>query len=108
MVVSIWTGKTLKVILNGIHNLIYKFAMNNYFDYFILLCVCLNTLILSLEGTVNDNSGKHFLELASFAFTITFTVEAGLKIIALGFKNYVRDKINLFDLFLVTISWIEY
>jgi len=106
--IKIWTGGSLKVILNGLHNIIYRFAINNYFDYLILLCVCLNTLILSLEGTINDESGKQFLEEASFAFTITFTVEAGLKIIALGFTNYVRDKINLFDLFLVTISWIEY
>jgi len=52
----------MTVIINAIHNRIYMFAMNNYFDYFILLCVCLNTLILSLEGTINDDEGKNFLE----------------------------------------------
>jgi len=39
---------------------------------------------------------------------VTFTIEAGLKIVSLGITNYSRDKINIFDLFLVTISWIEY
>lgn len=48
------------------------------------------------------------MEDIQFVFSLTFTVEAGLKIISLGFVNYSRDKINIFDLFLVTISWIEY
>jgi hypothetical protein len=41
-------------------------------------------------------------------FTFVFLGELALKNISLGPLNYVRDKINLFDAALVTISLVEY
>ena len=41
-------------------------------------------------------------------FTFVFLGELGLKNISLGPLNYVRDKLNIFDAALVTISLVEY
>ena len=41
-------------------------------------------------------------------FTFVFLGELLLKNLALGPKNYVRDKINIFDACLVTISLLEW
>jgi len=94
--------------LNGIRSLIYKMTINYYFDYFILLCVCANTIVMALEGMVLNPDGILIMENISTIFTFLFLAEAILKLISLGITNYVRDKINIFDVFLVTISLVEY
>ena len=40
-------------------------------------------------------------------FSTIFAVEAGMKIIALGFITYIRDGWNAFDFFIVTLSFVE-
>jgi len=40
--------------LNEVRRVIYKFTINPYFDTFILICVCANTIILALDGTINN------------------------------------------------------
>ena len=63
---------------------------------------------MALEGSVNNKEGVSIMEDISMVFTFTFLAEAILKIISLGIQNYIRDRINVFDLFLVTISLVEY
>jgi hypothetical protein len=48
------------------------------------------------------------MEGLSNIFTFTFTTELLLKVISLGMSDYLRDKINLFDACLVSISLVEY
>lgn len=93
--------------LNAIRSLIYKMTINQYFDYFILLCVCANTIVMALEGLVVDQDEILIMENISTIFTFLFLIEAILKLISLGITNYVRDKINIFDTFLVSISLVE-
>ena len=40
-------------------------------------------------------------------FTTIFTTEAALKVLALGFYKYLRDKWNCFDIVIVLLSLIE-
>ena len=49
------------LFLNGIHNFIYKFTINGKFDLFILICVCANTIIMSLDN-IFDDDGQNKLD----------------------------------------------
>ncbi len=94
--------------LNGFRSIIYRFTINVKFDSLILTCVCINTIIMALEGTINDKEGISTMEQLSTIFTFTFAAELVLKNISLGTIDYLRDKINVFDAGLVSISLVEY
>jgi hypothetical protein len=40
--------------VNGLRSIIYRFTINVRFDSLILLCVCVNTCIMALEGTIKS------------------------------------------------------
>ena len=46
------------------------------------------------------------IEIANYAFTIIFTIEAIIKIIALGFRSYFKNSWNIFDFLVVVVSYI--
>ena len=61
--------------------------------------------MLASDGLYTDDTGL-FTTLNAF-FTLTFTVDMVLKIIGFGLKSYFRDKMNIFDSFIVLISLAE-
>jgi hypothetical protein len=80
-----------------------------WFDAFILACIFANCLIL---GTDDPRGGYTDEEVASRAYmewvlSIIFTVEAALKIVAMGFKLYALDGFNRLDLFVVVVGCVE-
>jgi len=81
---------------------------SSWFNNIVLISVLLNTVILASQGLVSDGStlSSVFSDL-NFTFTIIFTIEMVFKIIALGLSGYARDKINLFDCFIVVLSLVE-
>lgn len=80
--------------------------MHQYFDYFIMLCVILNTLILALDGLVSAED-EEALDDFNLIFTIIFTVDMGLKLIGMGVVDYIRDTMNIFDGVIVILSLVE-
>ena len=64
----------------------------------------MNTIILSLDGLVNDDDLFNQMNLA---FTIIFTIEISLKLFGYGVKGFFRDKFNIFDLIIVGLSVYE-
>ena len=44
---------------------------------------------------------------ANFAFMVLFTLEMVFKLIGLGFKEYIDDKFNVFDAFIVLMSYVD-
>ena len=47
-------------------------------------------------------------EIANYVFTIIFTIEAIIKIIALGFRSYFTKGWNVFDFLIVVVSYITF
>jgi hypothetical protein len=47
------------------------------------------------------------LKIANYIFTIIFTCEAIIKILALGFDKYSEEFFNIFDMVIVIVSLIE-
>ena len=68
--------------------------------------VILNTVSLGLEN-MGDYQLNKFRFKINIVFTWIFIVELILKVYALGPKNYIQDKMNLFDAFIVATSILE-
>lgn len=45
--------------------------------------------------------------MLNIIFTILFAIEAILKVIGMGIKEFSKDKFNLFDAFVVAISLVR-
>lgn len=48
-----------------------------------------------------------FFELMNMIFSTIFFIEMVLKLLALGFKNYIKDSFNIFDAVVVILSSID-
>jgi hypothetical protein len=77
------------------------------FDSSMTLAVLLNTIVMGMEAHNMDPELKEFTEKANEWFTWIFIVELTLKMLAIGPKKYVADKMNWLDGGVVTISIIE-
>ena len=74
------------------------------------MIILFNTITLSMFDYSDRNSrgyNNKLIDIFSMSFSIVYTIEAILRIIALGFvvhkKSYLRDPWNLID-FIVVIS----
>ena len=73
-----------------------------------MICIILNTLVLSLDrypdGTKDE---KNTLSVFNMCFNVVFTAEVIIKMVGQGLTRYVKNIENLFDFFVVTMSWVE-
>ena len=82
--------------------------MNEFFDAFIIIIIIINTLCLALDKYPNfDIVILDLLNILNYVFTVIFTMEVILKIIGLGWKVFIKDNFNKFDLLIVIVSIIE-
>jgi hypothetical protein len=98
---------------------------HHWFDSFILFCIVINGILMtleqhragqddptSLEGWKDDNMPNHVIGIiGDYVLAIIFTIECGLKILAWGFvmgkKTYLRDAWNILDFIVVCSSLVE-
>ncbi len=71
------------------------------------LFIITNTIVLSLDRYPQPADEETKLETANLVFTIFFFIEMLLKLISFGIMSYFRDKLNIFDSFIVIISLVE-
>lgn len=88
---------------------------HRHFDNLILVCILLNSLTLAMfDYSDRDSESKYnkILDIFGLVFTFVFTLEALLKIFALGFlfnkKAYLRDGWNCIDFFVVLTGVFEF
>ena len=86
----------------------YYLAMHPLFNSFILLMIVFNTILLAFERYPEPPQSQQDL-FADFniAFIAIFGLEVVIKLVALGIKDFVRDKFNMFDALVVVISLVE-
>uniref|UniRef100_A0A8C1Q3C9 Voltage-dependent calcium channel type A subunit alpha-1 n=1 Tax=Cyprinus carpio TaxID=7962 RepID=A0A8C1Q3C9_CYPCA len=90
---------------------LWHFVVSPVFEYTILTMIALNTIVLMMKVRRNffmllhcyDNALKYL----NTVFTVIFTVECVLKILAFGIVNYFRDTWNIFDFITVLGSITE-
>lgn len=75
---------------------------------FVMVLIMINTIFLASEHYGQVKILYDIQEYANLVFTILFALEMVLKLMGLGFKNYVQDGFNIFDSVVVLISLIEY
>ncbi len=78
-----------------------------HFTLLMTLVILANTIIMTLEHYPEPSSLSNLLDTVNQTFSWIFTAEMIIKLIGLGVKEYVRDRFNLFDAFIVIISTVE-
>jgi hypothetical protein len=79
---------------------------NSMYGSAIMACVLVNVIILASDGLVDKKTTALFNKF-NYAFTLIFTIDMGLKLVAMGILGYVRDKMNIFDAVINALSLLE-
>jgi len=93
---------------NGVYLCLYNIVTSWIFNFFIFILIIGNTITLAAFTYDQSDRATHVLDVMNEFFTWIFVLEMILKIIGLGFNNYIKDKFNLFDAVIVVISLIDW
>jgi voltage-dependent calcium channel T type alpha-1G len=77
---------------------------NKYFDLVIAAVIGLNVILMSLEFYMMPKILEEILDIFNYIFTVIFTIEALMRIFALGFSRYLKDRWNQLDIIIVVLS----
>ncbi|XP_076093874.1 voltage-dependent calcium channel type A subunit alpha-1-like isoform X10 [Mytilus galloprovincialis] len=98
---------------------IWKIVVSPKFEYLVMTLIALNTIVLMMkEDNSQDNiqmnnsqskakTQEDVLIYINITFTILFSIECFLKLLAFGIKNYFRDPWNVFDFITVVGSIVD-
>ncbi|KAF9410583.1 hypothetical protein HW555_010382 [Spodoptera exigua] len=101
--------QSFKIIRRGAH-----WVVNlRYFDFFIMVVICMSSAALAAEDPVVEESDRNkILNYFDYAFTGVFTVEMLLKIVDLGILfhpgAYLRDLWNIMDAAVVICALVSF
>ena len=85
-------------------NFFYMMCVHPFFSLVITLLIVLNTFLLALDRYPISEKESQVHEYFNFFFTACFFFEMIVKLIGLGIKLYVKERFNIFDMFIVVIS----
>ncbi|NWQ81069.1 SCN4A protein, partial [Columbina picui] len=86
-----------------------KFVILDPFaDLLIMVCIIVNTFFMALEFPDMPKSYRRMICISDKVFTLIFTAEMILKIIALDPYNYFQQKWNIFDSIVVMIGLVSF
>lgn len=85
-----------------VHNVV----TSKYFDLAIAAVIGLNVVTMALEYYMMPIALEYALKIFNYFFTAVFILEAIMKLVALGFKIYLKDKWNQLDVGIVMLSVI--
>uniref|UniRef100_A0AAV2L283 Voltage-dependent calcium channel alpha-1 subunit IQ domain-containing protein n=1 Tax=Knipowitschia caucasica TaxID=637954 RepID=A0AAV2L283_KNICA len=86
---------------------LWHFVVSPSFEYTVLAMIALNTIVLMMKYYSAPPAYEAVLKHLNTAFTVLFSVECILKILAFGFLNYFKDTWNIFDFITVLGSIAE-
>jgi len=99
---------------NPIRQLFIKITEAKWFEILILLTIlgtCISLAVFTPFPNGDSNATNDFLEEIEIIFTVIFTAECGMRIIALGFiahpTAYLRNSWNILDFTIVMIGMIS-
>ncbi|NXX38051.1 SCN4A protein, partial [Tricholaema leucomelas] len=82
--------------------------LDPFVDLLIMVCIIVNTFFMALEHPDLQSDYKSMIYISDKVFTLIFTAEMILKIIALDPYNYFQQKWNIFDSIVVMIGLISF
>ncbi len=81
---------------------------NFVFKNFILVCIIINSIALGYDAHYGPGNPYHaFIDELDNIFLYIFTAELALEFLAQGPRRYVKDGWNLFDCFIVGVSYMS-
>nr|XP_018900706.1 PREDICTED: voltage-dependent calcium channel type A subunit alpha-1 [Bemisia tabaci] len=86
---------------------IWRVVVSTPFEYFIMMLIVFNTLLLMMKFHKQSPLYKKGLHYTNIGFTGMFTVECILKILAYGVRNFFKDPWNTFDFITVIGSVVD-
>uniref|UniRef100_A0A674NVJ2 Voltage-dependent L-type calcium channel subunit alpha n=1 Tax=Takifugu rubripes TaxID=31033 RepID=A0A674NVJ2_TAKRU len=78
-----------------------------YFEYLMFLLIMLNTMCLGMQHCNQSDHVTHLSDMLNVIFTVLFTVEMVLKLMAFKAKGYFGDPWNVFDFVIVIGSVVD-
>lgn len=72
----------------SVHNVI----TSKYFDLAIAMVIGVNVVSMAMEFYMMPHALRYILRALNYFFTAVFTLEAGLKLYALGFKQFFKER----------------
>uniref|UniRef100_A0A8C9F175 Voltage-dependent L-type calcium channel subunit alpha n=1 Tax=Pavo cristatus TaxID=9049 RepID=A0A8C9F175_PAVCR len=84
---------------------IWYVVTSSYFEYLMFFLIMLNTICLGMQHYNQSAEMNHVSDILNVAFTVLFTLEMILKLMA--FKGYFGDPWNVFDFLIVIGSIID-
>lgn len=81
--------------------------MSDAFESIIMGIILLNVACLAINGVNMPAALVSTLKWLNIAFTTIFMLEAGAKMIALGVKQYFRDRWCMFDFAVAIVSVMQ-
>jgi hypothetical protein len=72
-----------------------------------VICIIVNTVLLSMDRFPENPAEVQIMERINIFFTLVFTIEMIIKLIALGIKDYVKSLFNVFDCLIVISGLID-
>lgn len=85
----IFTG--LKYSKTELHKFFKNICINSYFSAFIIFCIFINTISLSLDRYPIDYDFYMKLEIVNNTCTFIFVAEMIIKLFGLGLNGYLQD-----------------
>ncbi|XP_075766597.1 voltage-dependent L-type calcium channel subunit alpha-1S isoform X2 [Pelodiscus sinensis] len=86
---------------------IWYVVTSSYFEYLMFFLIMLNTVCLGMQHYNQSAEMNYLSDNLNVAFTILFTVEMFLKLMAFKAKGYFGDPWNVFDFLIVIGSIID-
>ncbi|XP_063153765.1 voltage-dependent L-type calcium channel subunit alpha-1S isoform X1 [Candoia aspera] len=86
---------------------IWYVVTSSYFEYLMFFLITLNTICLGMQHYKQSEMMNQLSDVLNVVFTILFTVEMILKLIAFKAKGYFGDPWNVFDFLIVVGSIID-
>lgn len=83
---------------------IHKIVTSKYFDLAIAAVIGLNVVTMATESYMMPPIWEYLLRIFNYFFTAVFILESIMKLIALGFRMYIKDKWNILDVAIVVLS----
>ncbi|XP_039311400.1 voltage-dependent calcium channel type A subunit alpha-1 isoform X25 [Solenopsis invicta] len=92
---------------NSLKYKIWNIVVSPRFEYFIMVLIVLNTILLMMKYHEAPAVFLDFLTIVNLVVTLLFLFECILKLVAFGCKNFFKDAWNTFDFITVIGSIVD-
>ncbi|KAL0121145.1 hypothetical protein PUN28_008671 [Cardiocondyla obscurior] len=92
---------------NSIKYKIWRIVVSTPFEYFIMILIVFNTILLMMKYHEAPTDFLDFLTIVNLVVTMLFFIECILKLVAFGYKNFFKDAWNTFDFITVIGSIVD-